>query len=67
MSCLGVFGGGNAAPWAGVEGGNDCRFENNWIDHVAYEVEDSGGFYTCGQAGELNKKIHSIADVCGVS
>lgn len=62
-----MFGGGNAAPWAGVEGGNDCRFENNWIDHVAYEAEDSGGFYTCGQAGELNKKIHSIADVCGVS
>ena len=52
----GVFGGGNAEVWAGVEGGNDCLFEDNWIDHVAYEAEDSGGFYTCGQAGKLSWK-----------
>jgi hypothetical protein len=47
----GIFGGGNAAAWAGVLGANDCLFEGNTISHVAYEAEDSGGFYTCGQAG----------------
>lgn len=47
----GVFGGGNAAEWAGVVGGNDCLFENNRVSHVAFEAEDAGGFYTCGQAG----------------
>ena len=52
FAIAGIFGGGNAAPWGdGVNGGNDNRIEHNRVSHVAFEAEDSGGFYTCGQDG----------------
>lgn len=48
------LGGGNEAVCASDDaicGGNDNLFEGNLIEHVCYETDDSGAFYSCGQQG----------------
>eukprot|EP01052_Picozoa_sp_SAG31_P008542 SAG31_NODE_434_length_15737_cov_10.315450_2_plen_217_part_00 len=32
--------------------GSECMFENNTLDTCAYECQDCGAFYTCGQQGQ---------------
>ena len=32
-----------------VCGGNDNIFQHNLVEHVCYETDDSGAFYSCGQ------------------
>ena len=34
-----------------VCGANDNLFESNLVEHVAFECDDTGAFYTCGQQG----------------
>eukprot|EP00039_Didymoeca_costata_P009071 m.120145 g.120145 ORF g.120145 m.120145 type:complete len:652 (+) comp14348_c0_seq2:16-1971(+) len=48
------LGGGNEADcyngkFMQICGGNDNVFEHNTISDVAYECDDTGAFYTCGQ------------------
>ena len=49
-----ILGGGNEADCysgSGSCGGNDCVFEHNNISDVAFECDDTGAFYSCGQDG----------------
>jgi hypothetical protein len=44
------LGGGNEAVCTSdnaICGGNDNIFEDNLIEHVCYETDDSGAFYSC--------------------
>eukprot|EP00730_Choanoeca_flexa_P000772 TRINITY_DN10329_c0_g1_i3.p1 TRINITY_DN10329_c0_g1~~TRINITY_DN10329_c0_g1_i3.p1 ORF type:complete len:562 (+),score=121.97 TRINITY_DN10329_c0_g1_i3:178-1863(+) len=45
----GILGGGNEET---IYGGNNCRFEGNHLEDLAFETDDTGAFYTCGQQGQ---------------